>query len=176
MNKLNRIFALAMLIGLTGLAIAQEPGAGKTININFEDKTQEGAVFTMSLPVTFLKTFKPHIAEALRSVDYKGHDIDLAEIWKAVKDAGPMEYAEITNEEANVKVFTTKSHLVVNVHEKREGQKIDVTVPLALGDALFNENGEIDYDRIIEALLELEGQDLVVINSDKMNGRVWIGN
>jgi len=155
-------------------AVAQDPTAGKTININFEDRTQEGAVFSMSLPVTFLEAFKPKINEALQSVDYQGHKIELQEIWNAVKDAGPMEYAVITNDEADVNIFSTETHLVIKVFEKKENQKIDVTIPLALGEALFAEGPDIDYDRIVAALLELGGQDLVVIDSAKMYGRVWI--
>lgn len=172
--KTFKTTALVLLFGLSIAALGQNNEPIRTINIDFKDLTQEGMEFNVSLPITFLETFKPQIQEALENIKYGEDQIDFGAIWRAVRDSGPTEFVEINDVSTDVKVSTTSTHLLVKVDDKSEGHLIDVKVPLALGDALFTNFDNIDYDSIVDALLQLQGEDLVVITGDKINGRVWI--
>ncbi len=149
-------------------------GEGKSIHVDLKSTEGDGMELKMTLPISFIETLRPKIEEALSSVRYQDHEIDFVEIWNSVKDSGPTEFVEIKSHDGDIKVSTTHTHLVIRVDEKNEGHQIDVTLPLALGDALFSNLDTIDYDGIIDALLSMEGQDLVKITSEKINGRVWI--
>lgn len=164
---------LALLMALTAWA-GDGPGAGKSIHVDFQSTEGDGMTLKLTLPMSFIETLRPKIEEALTSIRFQEHEIDFVEIWNAVKDSGPTEFVEINSQDGGIKVSTTQTHLVVRIDEKKEGHQIDVTLPLALGDALFSNLDSIDYDGIIEALLSMEGEDLVKITSEEINGRVWI--
>ena len=165
---------LILVVGFAFSAFAQKSSSGKNINVDFKNSEVEGMTVKMTLPLSFVESLKPKIEEILHEIKVGHHEIDFVGIWKAVKDSGPTEFVEINNEDAHVKVSTTGTHLVVRIDEHTEGHKIDVTLPLALGDAIFENLENINYEGIIDALLDMEGQDLVNIQSETINGRIWI--
>ena len=172
MRKLMKAASVMMILALSLVAVAKD---GKMLNIQFEDKSGDGMTMEMSLPLALLESVQPNIEQALQAAREEGHlEMDFAAIWKAVKDAGPTEFVEFNSKDADVKVSTTETHLIVDVREKKDGNDILITIPLALGDALFTDIDNINYDGIVEALLAMEGQDLVKIDGTNMKGRVWI--
>jgi len=171
--KTKQMITLLLIAGLSALsAFADE--TEKMLHVNFT--AEEGQMVNISFPVSLLKSFEPQIEKVLQDIKINGNEeINFIELWQAVKDAGATEFVEINSEDADIKVSTTATHLLVNVNEKKEGHTIDVSLPLALGDALFT-SGDFDYEQAIEALMSVEG-DLVTITSDDPNGpqgRVWI--
>ncbi len=172
---MRRMMKAASLITMMSMAMMVFAKDGKMINIHFEDNNGEGMKIDVSLPLSLIETIQPNIEQALLTAREEGRmEMDFAAIWQAVKDAGPTEFVEINSQDADVKVSTTQTHLVIDIHEKKDGNDIHVTVPLALGDALFTDIDNIDYQGIVESLLAMEGQDLVRITGKNMNGRVWI--
>ena len=169
---MKNTFKLTMILLVTASAMTVFGQTQKTINIDFQEK--DGVTMNMSLPISVLESVKPKIEEVLAAVRNHEHEIDFVSIWQAVKDAGPTEYFEMKSHDADLNVSTTETHLMVKIDEKEEGHQIDVILPLALCDALFSNLDHIDYDGIIQALVSLEGQDLVRITSESINGRVWI--
>jgi hypothetical protein len=170
--KTKLMITMLLISGLSALsALAKE--TEKMLHVSFT--AEEGQMVNLSFPVSLLRSFEPQIENVLQEIKVNEQEINFMEIWQAVKDAGPTEFVEVNSADADIKVSTTITHLLVNVHEKKEGHKIDVTIPLALGDALFT-TGEFDYEQAIQALLDVEG-DLVTITSDKPegpNGRILI--
>ena len=139
--KIKQMITLLLIAGLSALsAFADE--TEKMLHVSFT--AEEGQMVNISFPVTLLKTFEPQIEEVLGDIKINGNEeINFVEVWAAVKDAGATEFFEMNSEDADIKVSTTETHLLVNVHEKKDGHKIDVSLPLALGDALFT-TGEFD--------------------------------
>ena len=168
MKKFATLFVLVVM-GLS--AIAQEKKA-KTINIDFKSTIDEGMTLNVTLPLQFLESFQPQIQQILTQIQAE-HGMDFKQIWTSVKDSGPAEFISIKSEEADIQVSTTSSHMIVKVNEKTEGHDIEVHLPMALGDALFTLDGDIDYEGILQALETVDG-DLVTISGADMNGRIWI--
>jgi len=169
------VFCLLLILS-SGLVVAQDAdnSQGKVIRLNFENFEGEGTKMEATFPLALLATAKPQIERALNDI-HEEHHVNFRDIWNAVKDSGPTEYVNIDSHDAKIKVSTTATHLKVYVDQRQEDAVFHVTLPLALGDALFGEeNSELNYDTIIEALLQMEGQDLVSIDSEDMKGRVWI--
>ena len=171
MKMIKNAIVMAMIMSMSVAVFAQDNQV-RTINIDFRDEGQN-TTMNMSLPITVIESFRPHIEQALESVQQGDHQIDFQEIWQAVKDAGPTDFVEIKSEDADVKVSTTDTELRVSVQEKQDGHDIDVAIPLAVCEALFA-GGELDLDAIVTALEDMAGQNLITITGDQINGRVWI--
>jgi len=163
---------LLCIFGIQGL-LAQEKKS-KSIHVDFVSTVDEGMTINMTLPLSFVESLQPKIEELLQEVRVHNHEINFAEIWKAAREAGPTDFVQVNSEDADLRVSTTETHLLIKVLEKREGHDIEVTVPLALGDALFADLENLDYEKIQAALLLMDGQDLVRITSNEINGRIWI--
>ena len=169
MKQVSKIMITVAILAMTASALAQNNN--KTINIDFKDSS-ENTSMQMSFPLSVIESFVPQIQQALGEIQHDGTQIDFRQIWQSVKDAGPMDFVEVSSVDADVKVSTTETHLLVVVDEKQEGHHINVTVPMALGNALFD--GEvIDAQAIMDALASING-DLVTITSETVNGRVWV--
>jgi hypothetical protein len=168
------VFATLLLTLFSIQGLLAQDKQSKSIHVDFVSTVDEGMTINMTLPLSFLESFQPKIEEFLHEVQYNDHQINFAAIWQAAREAGPTDFVEVNSDDADVRVSTTETHLIIKVLEKREGHDIEVTVPLALGDALFANLENLDYDRIAAALLTMDGQDLVRITSEEINGRIWI--
>ena len=156
------------------LAVLAQDETSKSIHVDFVSTVDEGMTVKMTLPLSFLESIQPKIEEVLQEIRYNNHEINFAEIWQAARDSGPTDFVEVNSEDADLSVSTTETHLLIRVREKQEGQDIEVTLPLALGDAFFADLENLDYEKIVAALLTMTGQDLVKVTSEQINGRVWI--
>lgn len=160
-----------VLMSLTSIAaLAQD----KSIHIDFQSTEGDGVTFNMSLPVTVIKSFRPQIEQFLNSDEFRQADVDFVAIWQAARESGPTEFLEINNEDVDVKVRTTGTHLLINGFIREEAMTFDVKLPLFLGDLFFSNIDNIDYDAIVAGLNELDGEELVIVQGDTVNGRIWI--
>jgi cobalamin biosynthesis protein CbiD len=115
-------------------------------------------------------------------LDAEDHpDVDLAAMWKAVREAPDAEFVTVKSRSENVRVAKDKGFLVVLADEQAEGEgkrsTVRVKVPLAVADAMFgpaNAKGELD---LIAALRELQrsGQgELMTVEDGEETIRIWI--
>lgn len=160
------------LLATMAFAQTKSKAEGKMIHVDFVSTEGEGMTIQAAVPLTLVESVRDQVEEVLGEMQKK-HNLDFAKIWGSVRDAGPTEFLSIDNKDAKIKVSTTQTHLQIYVDQKIEDQQIKVILPMALGDVLFA-GKTLDMDKIINALLALEGQDLVTIKSDEINGRVWI--
>ncbi len=165
----KKILAAFTLLLTASFALAADPF------IKFELKDfSSGETPTevkISLPFGMLEALKPTIDNALNEVELHDNEIDLRAIWQEVKNAGPNEYVSIKDGDKSVQVATTETHIVIKVDE--DGEDINVTIPLALADALLGQEHP-DFDKVIDTLLEFRGQDLLTITGSKIEARAWI--
>lgn len=147
-------------------------GSGHTINVDIETYDNDEGRIRLTLPLSLLSLAKGQLQNALDELAAQ-ENLDFPKLWAAIKEAGPNEFVELNNEEAEIKVSTTKEKIKVLVVDKKEGSEINVELPMVLGDALFTSR-EIDYTLMMDALLSLKGRDLVLIDASHMQGRVWI--
>ena len=160
---------------ITTLMAAQVFAASPMIKFELVDNTGDTPTeVKLSFPIGIVEAMRPAFEDAVNEIDVDGHDIDFRAIWEEVRNAGPNEYVDVTTEEANVRVATTDTQLVIDVEglDGEEVQNVKVTVPLSLGDFLFG--GEVvDFDGIIDELASMQGQTLVTIEGD-ITGRLYI--
>lgn len=167
------ILASLFALVFASVAWAQDKASQKMIHIDFKDDRPDGVELVMSLPISVLTTFQPQIREAFMALEEENDSLNFVEIWNSVKDVGPHDFMEIKGKDGHIKISTTESHFVARVNSPEMGD-IEALVPLALGDILFANSQNVDLEGIVAALGALEGQDLVRIRSEFINGRVWI--
>jgi hypothetical protein len=168
MRKIAMTISLALVLSVT--AMAQD----RNINVHFVDHREGGTEVSMSLPVSMISSFETQIRDAFNAIKDEKTGVDFFELWAAVREAGPNEYLEVNQEDTKIKVSTTDTHLICNVEGVDDIGQLKVKVPLVLGDALLGNRDAFDYDYAIEVLNGMVGQDLVFIESEEIDGRVWI--
>lgn len=169
MRKVWMMVSLAMLF--TAASMAQT----RNLNVHFVDHREGGSEVTMSLPVTMISSFEGQIREAFTAIKENNQSgIDFFELWRAVRETGPNEYLEVNQENTKIKVSTTETHLICDVEGLEELAEVKIKIPLVLGDALLGNADAFDYDYAINVLNNMSGQDLVLIQSEDIEGRVWI--
>lgn len=143
------------------------------IRLEVLSNDEDGTQVNVTLPLSMLYSFEDTIRDVLTDIDIDDHEINLKEIWATVKDTGPMDYVEIIEGDARIKVSTTESHIVVTT-EGDANEKVNAMVPFALCDALFTTSEDFDFDRLMEVLKNMAGMDIVNVQADGESVRVWI--
>lgn len=127
----------------------------------------------MNIPITLVRTLQPQLDEALADADFGHYHEQFRQAWQEIKDAGPFNVVEIFHEGESIRVSTTETHVIIKAKSKEIGNAI-ARIPLALGDAFFNMSGKIDFNQILSQVSLLSGQDLVTVESDKFDLRIWV--
>jgi len=175
----RKITALAAaFILIAGFALASEETRWVNVNVT---EPGDGTNVEVHLPLNL-------VLSVLKSVDvdnfHKGHidldiddaDVDWAEIFAAVKDAPDGQFVTVNSPDANVSVSKQGGTLLIDVNEMDgDNAKVKVTVPVEFMDALsISEDSQIDVAALLESFDRLPNGDLVTVESDDANVRVWI--
>jgi len=127
----------------------------------------------MNIPISLVRSLQPQLDEALADADFGYYHEQFRQAWQEIKDAGPFNVVEIFHEGESIRVSTTETHIIIKAKSKEVGNAI-ARIPLALGDAFFSMSGQIDFNQIMSQVSLLAGQDLVTVESDKFDLRIWV--
>ena len=164
---MKKSILVTLIAGLFFASAAQ--AAQPMIHVSVEGADDQD--IKVQVPIAMLEAFRPAITDALSQASLENHEIDFRALWQEMKAAGPNEYVNINNGDGQITVSTTQTHLVVNGDQ--DDQQFHVQVPLSLGDALFS-GEQVDFDALLATLSQLEGQDLINVNSSEAKIRVWV--
>lgn len=127
----------------------------------------------LNIPLSLVKAIQPQVDEALLEANFGFYYLQFQQAWQEIKNAGPFTVVEIFHEGETIRVSTTETHIVVNARNAEFGNAV-VRIPLSIGDALFNMNGTISFAQLMAEVELLAGQDLITVESDKFDLRIWI--
>lgn len=127
----------------------------------------------LNLPLSLLKAVQPTIDEALVDADFGFYHTQFRMAWEEIKNTGPFTVVELHHEGETIRVSTTKTHVVINANNKDFGNAV-IRIPLSIGDALFNMEETVTFAQVLTELELHSGQDLVTIESDKVDLRIWV--
>ncbi len=175
-RRITTIAAIFVLIA--GFALANEET--RWVNVHVNDNT-DGTNVEVHLPLNL-------VLSVLKSVDvdnfHRGHvdldiddvDVDWVEILAAVKDAPDGQFVTVDSPDAKVSVSKQGGTLLIDVDEADgENSKVKVTLPLQFMDAIFiNEESQIDVAGLLESFDHFPNGDIVTVESNEANVRVWI--
>jgi len=178
MNRTTTAIAAAIVL-VAGFALAADET--RWVNVHVTEQT-EGVNVEVHLPLNL-------VLSVLRSVDvdnfHRGHvdldlhhdaDIDWPEVLAAVKEAPDGQFVTVDSPDAKVNVRKVGGTLHIDVDEiEGDNTKVKVSVPWELMDALsISETSEIDVAAMLESFENLPLGDLVTVESDEANVRIWI--
>ena len=144
------------------------PGSGEKVRVN--------------IPLSLAEKVIPAINQGplhdgkvnVRNVDTNG--VDFPALVNAVKDAPDGEYVTVQDPDEDVRVAKINGKMVVHVTGRGGNkEKVDVTIPWEVAQALASSNGkEIDVLAAIRALEQAGDQTLVTVTDNNETVRVWI--
>lgn len=158
---------------LSVMTLTSFAGTGAAhINIDIQVEDNSGGDIQLRLPLAMIKIFGQDLDASLAEVNFDGTEVDVRQMWKDLRKAGPNNFIDIKGEGEDINISTTRDRLFVTV--TAEGENMKLSMPLAFGDAFFAHEGALNLDDIINDLKKFRGQDVITIEGDTINGRVWI--
>lgn len=108
--------------------------------------------------------------------NFQADGVDIRAIMEAVKSAPDGEFVTVQEPDSNVRVAKEHGQLVVHVIDKNDGQKVDVTIPWEVAQALASATNQrqINIEAAIEALDRAGDTTLVTVSDHDETVRVWI--
>lgn len=175
-TKITTLVALALLVTLP-LTASDDT---RWLNVHVTEM-EDGTDVKVHLPLSL-------ILAVINSVDVENFhggkvdlevsdvDVDWPQLLAAVKQAPDGEFVKVTGDDANVQVSKRDGTLYVNVIETEEANAtVNVTLPMAMIDSLhIDENNQIDVAALLQSFDQLPSGDLVTVQSDDANVRVWV--
>jgi len=183
MRRLLQAAALVCLLTTATFAASNE----KYLHVRVTS-TSDKEVVSVNVPLSLAEKVIPAINHGKLNqgkvcIDNKDlKDIDLKAILDAVKTAPDGEFVTVQEKDQEVRVAKSKGNLIVHVLDKQSnkekgGEKVDVTVPMTLVNALMpTDKHEIDLVAAIHAL-SASGEKLIVsVHDAEDDVKVWVDN
>jgi hypothetical protein len=101
---------------------------------------------------------------------------DLRAILDAVKSAPDGEFVTVQEPDSNVRVAKKRGQLIVHVIDKNDGQKVEVTIPWEVAQALASATNQrqLNIKAAIEALDRAGDTTRIIVSDHDETVRVWI--
>ncbi len=156
--------------------------ADKYLHVNVDDAT-EGTKVNVNVPLEMAERILPAINNrdlhdgkiSIRNKDVG--DVDFRAVLDAVRTAPDNEFVTVKDKDSDVRVAKANGNIIVHVIDKKnKEQKVDVTVPLKIVDALFStaNKDELDLAAAIRALSDAGDILLVTVQGSSEKVRVWV--
>lgn len=187
----------SILAGVGLLALSALPAATAAaqtgtawLHVRVEE-AKEATKVAVNLPLTVVEAVlkaSPEMIEKHGKIHLgEEHGLKMADIrkaWKALSQAGDAELVTVESEDENVRVMRKGDLVQVFVDNKpkagkdgkpaKGGEEVRVEVPVSLVDAFLSGEGEEGNFEAAIAELQKRRGDIVRVNDDDSNVRVWI--
>lgn len=177
--------AVLCLLVTGALATATATRAGTTeryLHVKVDD-AKNGESVNVNVPLSMAEKILPSVNKGnlhqgkvmIGDADMEG--VDLRAILDAIRTAPDNEFVTVKETDQEVRVAKSNGNLIVHVKDnKREGEKVDVTVPMKVVDALFSttKKDELDIAAAIRALSDAGDILIVTVQNASQHIRVWV--
>jgi len=169
--------------GMTALvAPLMAAPAEKYLHVNVEDPTRGESVnvnVTLSMAEKILPAINNHDLHdgkvSIHNAEMNG--VDLRALLDAVRTAPDNEFVTVKDKDSDVRVAKANGNFIVHVIDKKnKEQRVDVTIPFKVVDALFAtaKNDELDIAAALRALGNAGDVLLVTVQDSSQKVRVWV--
>ena len=185
MRRRPQIAAVFCLLAMatTALPVPAAPApAEKYLHVNVQDPTK-GESVNVNVPLAMAEKILPAINNhglhngkvTIQNTEMNG--VDVRALLDAVRTAPDNEFVAVKDKDSDVRVAKANGNIIVHViGKKNKDQKVDVTVPLKIVDALFDtaKNDELDIAAALRALSDAGDILLVTVQDSSQKVRVWV--
>jgi len=179
---LAAVFTMGFLIAANAAA-APAGSPDRYLHVRVQDST-EGESVNVNIPLAMAEKIVPAIHndklhDGRITVDQdKMKEVDIQAVLQAIHSAPDNEFVTIQQKDQNIRVLKSNGNIIVKIRDAsgKDDEKVDVTVPLAVADALFSSihDNQLDIAAALRALNQA-GQTLIVtVESATQHVRVWV--
>lgn len=180
--QIAAVFCL-LAMAMTARAVPAAPApAEKYLHVNVEDPTK-GESVNVNVPLSMAEKILPAINNhglhngkvTIQNAEMNG--VDVRALLDAVRTAPDNEFVTVHDRDSDVRVAKANGNIVVHViGKKNKSQKVDVTVPIKIVDALFDtaKNDELDVAAALRSLSDAGDILLVTVQDSSQKVRVWV--
>lgn len=172
----------AGMMSLVGPAVAAP--AEKYLHVNVED-AMKGESVRVNVPLSMAEKILPAINNhdlhdgkvSIHNQEMTG--VDVRALLDAMRTAPDNEFVTVREKDSDVRVAKANGNIIVHViNKKNNDQKVDVTVPLKIVDALFAtaKTHELDVAAALQALNDAGDVLLVTVQDSSRKVRVWVNS
>jgi len=184
LKNLQAVAAVCLLLASIA-TVAAAGSAEKYLHVKVDDQ-QNGESVNVNLPLSLAEKVLPTVSKGnlhagvvtISDADIDG--VDIKAILDAVRSAADNEFVTVKDKDSDVRVAKSNGNLVIHVRDtssgKEKAQKVDVTVPLKVVDALFStaKKNELNVAAAIRALGEAGETILVSVEDASQHVRIWV--
>ncbi len=191
MQKAMRVIGLCCVLALTmsNLAVTAmaapttaAPATERYLHVKVDDSTK-GESVNVNLPLSMAAAILPTVNKGtlhnghvtIGEADFNG--VDVRALLAAIRTAPDNEFVTVKEKDQDVRVAKSNGNLIIHVLDKsKDGQKVDVTIPMKVVDALFStvKDNELDVAAAIQALSDTGDAVLVTVQDATEHVRIWI--
>jgi hypothetical protein len=174
---------LALTMGNLALtAMAAPAPAERYLHVKVDDASK-GESVNVNVPLAMAQAILPTINKGtlhnghvtIGDTDFNG--VDVRALLDAIRTAPDNEFVTVKEKDQDVRVAKSNGNLIVHVLDKsKDGEKVDVTIPMKVVDALFStvKDNELDVAAAIRALSDAGDAVLVTVQDATEHVRIWI--
>jgi hypothetical protein len=188
MQKAMRAIGVCCVLALTmsNLAVtalaATAPATERYLHVKVDDASK-GESVNVNLPLSMAAAILPTVNKGnlhnghvtIGEADFNG--VDVRALLDALRTAPDNEFVTVKQKDQDIRVAKSNGNLIVHVLDKsKDGQKVDVTIPMKVVDALFStvKDNELDVAAAIRALSDAGDAVLVTVQDATEHVRIWI--
>jgi hypothetical protein len=182
-KRLCGIVTLCALAAAVATAPAALAGPGERyLHVKVEDAAK-GESVNVNVPLSMAEKILPtlnkgnlhngHVTIGSADMD----NVDIHAILDALRTAPDNEFVTVKEKDEDVRVAKSNGNLVVHVRDgKKGGQKVDITVPMKVVDALLSnaKDNELDVSAAIRALSDAGDALLITVEDATEHVRIWV--
>jgi hypothetical protein len=168
-------------LAVTALA-ATAPATERYLHVKVDDASK-GESVNVNLPLSMAAAILPTVNKGnlhnghvtIGAADFNG--VDVRALLDALRTAPDNEFVTVKQKDQDIRVAKSNGNLIVHVLDKsKDGQKVDVTIPMKVVDALFStvKDNELDVAAAIRALSDAGDAVLVTVQDATEHVRIWI--
>lgn len=171
----------AAMVAGTATTLPAAP-AERYLHVRVEDAAK-GESVNVNVPLSMAEKILPTVNKGAL---HNGHvtinhadlnDVDVRAILDAIRAAPDNEFVTVKEKDQDVRVAKSNGNLIVHVRDNAKGgEKVDVTVPMKVVDALLStaKQNELDVAAALQALSDEGDALLVTVQDATQHVRVWV--
>ena len=181
LQSLAAVCLSAAMVAGTAPTVLATP-AERYLHIKVDDPSK-GESVNVNVPLSMAEKILPTVNKGSL---HNGHvtigkadlnDVDVRAILDALRTAQDNEFVTVKEKDQEVRVAKSNGNIIVHVRDSgKEGQKVDVTVPMKVVDALLStaKENELDVAAALRALSDAGDALLVTVQDATQHVRIWV--
>jgi hypothetical protein len=179
------VFCLLAAALLASTAVMAAPG-DRYLHVKVDD-ADKGESVNINLPLSVAEKILPTVNKghlhagtvSISDADIEG--VDIKAILDAIRTAPDNEFVTVKEKDQDVRVAKSNGNLLIHVRDNsngkdKHGQKVEITVPMKVVDALFStaKQNELDISAAIRALDGAGETLLVSVEGASQHVKIWV--